>query len=177
VDWFAIDNARTHWKPDNLTEEDSESEEDLARIWNWGAPSDTPNTPGSAASYFKGKPIPVSLLVDYSLYNDLESCLYGCRFVPEESSPLFTALHKEARRFIFSMILRMEERNMFNFRPIAHVIADIKACVSSVRQTIALGIEEQCHYSKEWDKISELRKEFWNKTLSEACMCLFVSYF
>ena len=75
------------------------------------------------------------------------------------------------------MILRMEERNVFSFRPIAHVIVDIIACVSFVRQMVALGNEEQCHYSEEWDKISKLREEFWDQTLARACMSPFVRYF
>lgn len=83
------------------------------------------------------------------------------------------ALHKEANRFLFSMILRMEERNVYNFRPIAHVIADIIACVSFVRERVALGNKRQCHYSKEWDKISKRREDFWNKSLKAACKCPF----
>jgi hypothetical protein len=117
------------------------------------------------------------LLVDYSLYNDLEYCLYTCRFVPEESSPLFIALHKEAKRFVFSMILRMEERNVFNFRPISHVIADIIACVSFTRETVALENEKQCHYAEEWDKISKLREEFWHKTLVAVSISPLLRYF
>jgi hypothetical protein len=84
------------------------------------------------------------------------------------------ALHKEANRFLFSVILRMEERNVYSFRPIAHVIADIIACVSFIRERVALGNKRQCHYSKEWDKISKRREDFWNKTLKAACKCPFV---
>ena len=136
------------------------------------------STPFLRVTYhFKSKPIPVPLLVDYSLYDDLETCLYARRFVPEESSPLFMALHKAAKRFIFSMILRMEERNVFNVRPIAHVFADIIACVSFIRKTVALGNEDQCSYSEECDNISKLREDFWDQKLTAACMCPFLRYF
>lgn len=171
-----MDNARAHWQ-DTRSEKNSEHEKELARVWNWGVATSTTNTPATVASYFKSKPNPVSLLVDYSLYSDLESCFYAHRFVPEVLSPLFKALHKEAKRFIFSMILRMEERNVFNLRPISHVIADIIACVSFTRETVALGDEKQCHFSEEWDKISKLREEFWRETLAAAGTSPLVRYF
>jgi hypothetical protein len=122
----------------------------------------------SSADYFKAKSL---LLIDYSLYADLENCLYSNRLLPEEESPLYLELRKMARRFITLMILRMEELgDVIAYRPISHIFADIKACVDFLRNTVALDWEKQIDDTEEHLTLIGQREKFWKELLTEVGM-------
>ena len=121
----------------------------------------------SAAAYFKKKSI---ILIDYALYDDLKNCLYANRLVPEQGcSPLYVSMREIATRFVFLIILRMEElRDVIINRPISHVFADIMACVKFLRETAALDWEKQIGYEDEYQRLTKRRERFWKRILTTA---------
>jgi hypothetical protein len=147
------------------------AEQTQANVWNWGDGPNVAYTPTTSATYFKQKS---QLLIDYSLFADLETSLYRGVFSQRKESPLYCALREISDGFLFLMILRLDELqgpgNIFTGRPISHVFSDIVACVDFLRRRAALKPGQQTCYATEYKTLSNSRKTFWHSKLTDVGM-------
>jgi hypothetical protein len=135
-----------------------------AFILNWGCDYET-HDPGLIAREFKTEH--QVLLIDTSLIDDLRVSLFADRFdsiVPEANrSHLYRSLKANAYQLMDAIILHLDEVGMFESgRPVAHIFADVIACISFLRQ-IARGKPKSKKFVA--DKFLASRIRFWGKKL------------
>jgi hypothetical protein len=124
------------------------------------------NTASAAAALFKSDSKPM-LVVENTLYRDLERALYGGRFDPPETeSPLYKAMYKEAERFLICIILVLNElEGVLTTRPISHVVADVISCIQFFRKKVIS--EDKCPSKmKENIMLLKQREKFWKEILT-----------
>jgi hypothetical protein len=169
----ASDSIMNAQKPCNLTgpqnDDDHPNEQNLACMWNWGSRRAN-QTPRTIASHFKTATT-FNLVIDQSLVEDLTSALcFPERFqrgLPAaERTKLFQHLFKRSEEFVNAIILRLDERELFESgRPIAHVFSDVVGCISFLRNQAAKE-DSQMSSSDEFEDFERLRRLFWWDKLS-----------
>lgn len=133
-----------------------------ADLWNWGDPTST--TLGAVAGAFKFQRW--NLVVIESLLTDLHLAFYGQRFqVVEYGSALFTHLCDHANGFLDFILLHFDSHSLFQTgRPIAHIVADIMACIAFLREE-AGNKYASSSCTEQVRKIEKRRKDFWYSRL------------
>jgi len=116
------------------------------------------------------------LVVENSLWMDLERTLYGVRFDrKEELSPLYQSMHVEANRFLVCIILSLQRHeDVFAGRPLSHVFVDLISCVHFFRAIVA--VEDPITEAAELQQFLDKRKEFWSNILTDTSQCMFFLY-
>jgi hypothetical protein len=163
----SIMNAR---KPCNLAgprnDDDHSNEQNLASMWNWGAHC-ADHTQKTVASHFKTATT-FNLVVDQSLVKDLASALcfperFHIGLPAAERTTLYSRLFTMSEEFINTIILRLDERGLFESgRPIAHVFSDVISCISFLRSQ-AENEDSGMSSSDEFKKFERFRKSFWQR--------------
>jgi hypothetical protein len=140
----------------------------LAHFWNWGGESEG-QTQISVAQSIKWH-TKFNLVIDQSLIESLALALsfperFQKRLPAAERTRLFQLLSKKADEFIDALILRLDEKKVFETgRPISHVFADMIGCITFLKEQ-ARTDGSKISTSKEFAEIEELRRCFWWQTL------------
>lgn len=160
----AFINACHPWSQGSQESNAHSSEESMAYIWNWGG-NDNGHNPASIAAKFKTES--KVLLVENSLIDDLRLSLFADRFdsiVPEaKQSLLYQSLKAKSHELVNAIILHLDEIHMFESgRPIAHIFADLIACISFLRMRAGWKGKNKRSAS---EKFLASRTRFWRRKL------------